>query len=361
MDWPDLVTRVVPILYFLVMITVVAELADRMGLFTALGNLATRVSRGRVLVLWLLLVVISVATTAVLSLDTTAVLITPVALALAKQHRLHPVLATWTCVWVANCASLTLPVANLTNLLTLSHPARHLTADDWLSTTWAPALVGVVVPLVVLAVRHRHDLRGRITQRPDPVERRGLVWAAGLVCAGLAGAFVLGAPVPLAAGTAALLLGVCCVVAAPHHLDVRILPWRTVIGVSVLFVVVTAVHQVGLSELVLVATGAGDDGWSLVRLAGVSALVSNVINNLPAYLALEPAADSVRRTIAVLVGTNMGPLVTPWASVATLLWADRCRAAGVPVAWGPLAGWGAVVAVLTVGLAVGATVLTVAA
>jgi arsenical pump membrane protein len=36
---------------------------------------------------------------------------------------------------------------------------------------------------------------------------------------------------------------------------------------------------------------------------------------------------------ALLIGVNTGPLITPWASLATLLWADRCRAAGVLVRW----------------------------
>jgi arsenical pump membrane protein len=37
--------------------------------------------------------------------------------------------------------------------------------------------------------------------------------------------------------------------------------------------------------------------------------------------------------VALLVGVNAGPLVTPWASLATLLWAARCRSAGVEVSW----------------------------
>jgi arsenical pump membrane protein len=57
-----------------------------------------------------------------------------------------------------------------------------------------------------------------------------------------------------------------------------------------------------------------------------------VINNLPAYLALEPVAGtSPDRLLALLVGTNVGPLITLWASLATLLWRDRCRARGLRI------------------------------
>lgn len=62
---------------------------------------------------------------------------------------------------------------------------------------------------------------------------------------------------------------------------------------------------------------------------------SNLINNLPAYLAMEPVAEAHRSTtLGLLVGTNAGPLVLFWGSLATLLWRDRCRARGLHVsAW----------------------------
>lgn len=49
---------------------------------------------------------------------------------------------------------------------------------------------------------------------------------------------------------------------------------------------------------------------------------------------MEPvAAGTPVRMAALLIGVNAGPLITPWASLATLLWASRCRAAGIPVTW----------------------------
>jgi arsenical pump membrane protein len=82
------------------------------------------------------------------------------------------------------------------------------------------------------------------------------------------------------------------------------------------------------------AAGAGEHWLGLLRLSGVGALASNLTNNLPAYLALEPTAQSSPvRLAALLIGVNAGPLVTPWASLATLLWAARCRSAGVSVSW----------------------------
>ncbi|HEY9291872.1 MAG TPA: SLC13 family permease, partial [Microlunatus sp.] len=120
MDLLPLAARVGPILGFLVCITVIAELADMIGVFRVLAYGAARVARGSVLALWLLVVVVSTAASAVLSLDTTAVLITPVVLVLARRLGLNLGLFAFTAVWLANTASLIFPVSNLTNLLAMS-------------------------------------------------------------------------------------------------------------------------------------------------------------------------------------------------------------------------------------------------
>ena len=79
LDLAQLVDRVAPILVFLVAITLVAELCDQAGLFDEAAHWAARLARGRVAVLWLLVIALAVVSTVVLSLDTTAVLLTPVA------------------------------------------------------------------------------------------------------------------------------------------------------------------------------------------------------------------------------------------------------------------------------------------
>ncbi|MGN6406779.1 MAG: ArsB/NhaD family transporter, partial [Curtobacterium sp.] len=73
------------------------------------------------------------------------------------------------------------------------------------------------------------------------------------------------------------------------------------------------------------------------------------IDNLPAYLVLEPAAGhEALRYAALLVGVNAGCLITPWASLATLLWHARLSSEGVHLSWGRYMALGCVVAPLTV-------------
>jgi arsenical pump membrane protein len=107
------------VLVFLIAITVVAEIADGAGVFDIAGHWAARVGHGRTWLLWLLIVGLSCLSTIVLSLDTTAVLLTPVVIAVARQLQLNPLPFAMTTVWLANTASLLLPVSNLTNLLAL--------------------------------------------------------------------------------------------------------------------------------------------------------------------------------------------------------------------------------------------------
>jgi arsenical pump membrane protein len=92
---------------------------------------------------------------------------------------------------------------------------------------------------------------------------------------------------------------------------------------------------------------------AVAQLCGVGAVGANLVDNLPSYLALEPAADaSPLRLATLLVGVNAGPLITPWASHATLLWAARCRSACVAVSWRRFAARGAVLVPLLLAMSV---------
>ena len=102
---------------------------------------------------------------------------------------------------------------------------------------------------------------------------------------------------------------------------------------SGLFVVFEAAHGAGLGAWLARVAGDGEGTADLVRVAATGMLGANLVDNLPAYLALEPVADSPARLVALLIGVNLGPLVTPWASLATLLWHERLVALGVTISW----------------------------
>ncbi|MGV0435074.1 hypothetical protein ACUY3H_08985 [Corynebacterium ureicelerivorans] len=107
-----------------------------------------------------------------------------------------------------------------------------------------------------------------------------------------------------------------------------LIPWPALSLAATLSAAATLALQLG-GTAALTGTLAGAHPGVV---AATGAATANAVNNIPAYLLLEPAAGDAASAMALLVGVNAGSVVTPWASLATLLWADQLRrAAGVPV------------------------------
>jgi arsenical pump membrane protein len=338
--------RIGSVLAFLLFVTVTAELLDAAGVFRAASHLLARAARGSGTVLWLLSVALATVVTVFLSLDTTAVLLTPVLLTMARGLGERPWPFALATVWLANSASLLLPVSNLTNLLLV----HRLDWSVWTFAThmWAPALVSVVVTIGLLVVVCRREVPGDYRAEsatwdapPDRVLLRVATVAAGILVVLL----VAEVPPYVAAGTSMTILLVAFAWRRRPDLRWSLFPVRLVVLTTVLFAVVTVLSQLGLLDWLRPVAGEGEDWLALLRLSAVAGVASNAVNNLPAYLALEPVAlDSTRRMLALLIGTNVGPLITIWGSLATILWRDRCRSADVEVSWQRFALLGAVAA-----------------
>lgn len=353
-DLGALATRLAPIVVFLLTITVTAEIAQHAGVFDVLGHRVARWGRHRVWLLWLLFAGLAVTCTTFLSIDTTAVLLTPVGLAIAAQIGATPYPFALTTLWIANTGSLFLPVSNLTNLLAL-HRADELGVGHagFVRLALAPGAVSVVVTLAVIGVLHRRDLRRSYAVDPPPEPHDPVLLRVAMVVTLAVGPlFAVGlSPAWVASAAAALL------VATLAWRDRRTLrrvsvPWLMAVGFVVVAGLVAWADARGLGGWLRSLIGEGRSTRSLLAVAAGGAVGANAVNNLPAYLALEPvAATAPTRLIALLIGVNTGPLVTPWASLATLLWLQRCRSAGVPVRLGRLALAGLLCAALVVPLA----------
>ncbi|ROQ41476.1 arsenite efflux membrane protein ArsB [Frondihabitans sp. PhB188] len=343
-----LLDRVAPVLGFVIGLTIVADLAAEAGLFAGLADVAARVAGGRVWVLWLLVVLLAVLCTVFLSLDTTAVLLTPVVVLVARKVGASPLPFAFTTVWIANCGSLLLPVSNLTNLLAV-HALGNPAPLAYAALVAPAAAVGILVPVVAVGVRYRRELGARFERvAGTPAPDRGLFVIAAVVVVLLVPALVSGVAVWIPAAAAALVLVVAFAVRKPSALRLTLVPWGTLLFASGLFVVVAAAQALGLATLLGDIVGTGTSFPDLLRLAGGAALSANTANNLPAYLALEPVGGSELRLVAILIGVNLGCIVTPWASLATLLWHGRLVSLGVEVPWKRflLAGLGLTVVML---------------
>jgi arsenical pump membrane protein len=347
-DAGDVTARVGPILGFLVAVTVLAELADRAEVFDVAADRVARLGRGSVPRLFLLVCLLGTVTTIFLSLDTTAVLLTPVVLALAVRLELPPLPFAMTAVWLANTASLLLPVSNLTNLLAADKLGRS--PSSYVGAMALPASAAIVVSVLVLGVRFRKELRGRYATPPPRVAGdRVLLIIGALACLAFGPAVIAGAPAWAAATPAAAVLVLTFAWRRPGVLRLSLLPWRLVILTEGLFLVVEAAGRHGLDRLLHDVIGGGG-AW---RVGSISAAASNVFNNLPAYLAIE-RQTSRHDLLALLAGVNIGPLVLLWGSLATLLWRERCKARGVEISAGQFARLGLIGMPLVLGATLGA-------
>jgi arsenical pump membrane protein len=347
----ELWDRVWPILLFVVAVTVVTELASEAGLFTEIAQLTARWGRGRAWVLWLLVVAFATVSTVFLSLDTTAVLLTPVVIVLARHVGLSPLPFALTTVWLANTASLLLPVSNLTNLLA-QHTMGNPSPLEFAALTAAPAAVAVVVPSVAVFLIARRSLLVRYEPGElEPIEDPVLFWWSGGVVAALVPALVSGVPVWISAVVAAIVLIVVFAIRRRAVLRFSLVPWQLAVLASGLFLFIEALHAVGLGALLSAVSGSGESPLDLLRLSVTGMIGANAIDNLPAYLALEPVAGSPVRLVALLIGVNAGPLITPWASLATLLWHQRLTSLDVEIRWSRYILLGLIVAPVTVVLA----------
>ncbi|MEV5508690.1 SLC13 family permease [Streptomyces orinoci] len=347
-------TRIAPLLAFLGTVIVLAELATRAGVFDVVASAVARAGRGSYPALFVLCVVFASLTTMTLNLDTTAVLLTPVMLALADRVGIAAIPLAMTTVWLANTASLLLPVSNLTNLLAADRVA--LSPAGLAARMWAPQLAAIVVTMGCLWLFYwRSGRRGAPRYEPprglyrpaDPV----LFWVCGAACAGFV-LVLLADAIPLWAASAAAAAVVVAVYAArePAALRASLVPWRLLVLVPGLFLVVETVDVHGLHGLLSSAVGSDGGVLGVLRAGAVGGGMSNVLNNLPVYLAGESAipVGNHQQLLGLLIGTNAGPVVTPWASLATLLWFERCAAGGVGVGVRRFVGTGAVLAVTVV-------------
>jgi arsenical pump membrane protein len=360
------IRRIAPLLLFLASVIVLANLARQARVFDVIATRLAIAARGNYAVLFLLCVAFVSATTIFLNLDTTAVLLTPVLLALAARAEIASTPLAMTTIWLANTASLLFPVSNLTNLLAADRVA--LGAPAFAARMWLPQLAAISATMVFLWVFFwRRGRRARDRYLPPAPVRLVEPGQPTLfrITAGACLLFIVAIPVVrdqigLAALGAALVAVLAFVVLDRRRLTISLVPWQLLILVTGMFLVVPTLSRYGLAQLMTALFGTDPGPVGAVRAAATGATLSNLLNNLPAYTAGEAVVPAGRRDVllALLIGTNVGPIVTPWASLATLLCLEACRRHGLRIPLGGFMLTGLGLALVGVLAGVGALLLT---
>ncbi|HZD97766.1 MAG TPA: SLC13 family permease [Micromonosporaceae bacterium] len=337
-----------PTVGFLAAVLVLAHAADRAGVFRWAGAVAARVSRGSAQRLLAVVFLIASLTTAVLSLDATVVLLTPVVLLTAQTLRVRPRPHVYACTHLANSASLLLPIANLTNLLAFA--ASGVSFVKFAALMSLPWIVAIAIEYVIFRRFFAADLVRsdpesvadvRVTDAdadvrlgPAPPAPRFALSVLVVTLIGFAALEPLGVAPAWVALAGALVLGVRDVAMTDPGERGRV-AGRLIVASNPLFcafvfalgIVVLAVRDTGLGHFVGELAPSTPTFVGLLGAAALAAILANLLNNLPATLLLVPVvAHSPGLVFAVLLGVNIGPNLTYVGSLATLLWREVLHA-----------------------------------
>jgi arsenical pump membrane protein len=335
--------RLWPVLAFLAAVLVLGRLCEKGGLFAAAGARLAGHSGADPRRLLAGVFALAAATTAVLSLDTTVVLVTPVVHETAGRVGLRPKPFVYACTHLANSASLLLPVSNLTNLLAFA--VSGLTLVHFTALMALPWAAAIAVEYAAFRLFFAADLAARPADPAAADAAAAGPAAAGiplfslLTVAGTLAGFVVTSFAGLSPAWAAL--GGACVLGARDLARDRISPAELVRAASVPFLlfvlglglVVRAVVDHGLGAALAQLLPHGSSLPALLAIAGIAAVLANAVNNLPAVLVLVSVLAGrglpvpAGPLLAVLIGVNIGPNLSYAGSLATLLWrrllADR--------------------------------------
>ena len=352
---------------FLIGMMLLSETARAHGLFDWVAATAAAHAKGSTARLFGLVYVTGIVTTAFLSNDATAVVLTPAVFAAARKSKAEPLPLLFACALIANAASFVLPISNPANLVLYGGKMPPL--GQWFGSFAVPSVASIAVTYFALRWAERERLAGRCESEVErePMSRGGKAALAGIAATAVLliamSAFDLPLGLPTCIAGVATAIGVCALARGSPVALVRGVSWSVLPLVAGLFVLVEALDRTGVIARVAQAlTSLAADPARGAALSGtVLAFVSNLMNNLPAGLVASTAvaqAHPPRLVIdGLLIGVDLGPNLSITGSLATILWLQAIRREGEDVGFWRFLKVGAVTMVPALAAALGARLL----
>ncbi|MFT9393058.1 SLC13 family permease [Bifidobacterium sp.] len=331
------IERLLPTVLFLGFCLSFARLCEKERLFDYLGHLVGNLCRGNPRLLFILVFALSATVTSVLSLDATVLLLTPIVLQAAFRLGFDYRPFAYETGHLANTASMLLPISNLTNLLLVAY--ANISFLDFIRLSWLPWVAALIAEFLTLFVIFHRSLSGsgiprkrvQDQRQSDRSSYRTPTFALLTVALTLIGFVVTGmfdiAPFWVALAGCATLMAWRCMSEKTRLSEELHTAWKSfnvsfLIFVLSLSVVVASLADNGIRTLLLPAFHQPVSLASLLMIAAVSVVASNIMNNLPAAMLLIPIAASQNpmMAMAVLIGVNLGPNLTYVGSLANILW-----------------------------------------
>ena len=328
------------VLLFLFGMMIVTGVVEAAGVFDTLAHIMAQRfgTSGRGLLIGVFL--LGALVTAFLSLDVTIIVLTPIVFVATQRLRVDPVPHLFAVAFVANTASLFLPISNLTNIL--MYDLLHLPFAHFAAVMFLPNLAALAVNIAVFLVIFRHRLPRTIDLSTlTAPERPPLFTIAavglGTVLIALLGFGLKGWPLAIPACIGAVVLAVIALIQramAPRKI-VASVTFSVFPFIVAMFTVIRGIEHAWLPLLQGIPTAQSLP--NLLAIALGTTVGANLVNNVPMVAAaisvLRATATPVPPALAyaVLVGTNIGPSILPVGSLATLLWLALVARRDVPI------------------------------